>query len=408
MVMADLFIKAGMNVGIAHCNFSLRGIESDKDEELVKKLSARNKIPFYFVRFDTLNHAKETGISVQMAARELRYKWFEEIRKNNGFDFVAVAHNLNDNIETMLINLTRGTGIAGLTGMKPSVNHIIRPLLFATRNSIESYCRKNRIRYREDQSNTETKYTRNKIRHLVIPVLKEINPSVETTLNETAGRLGEVNDIMAEFINDLSEQSIIRDNNILKIRLKALNPFVGNNTVLYELFKPYGITGNSLDDLKTIIKGKTGSQVFTGTHRIIRNREEILITELSEICIRSRSAKNLKELKKEGGFKSVGLVDISTRFVIPGDRGLACVDYEKLRFPVIIRNWKPGDFFYPLGMNKKKKLSNYLIDRKYSRPEKEKLLILESNGSIVWLIGERIDNRFRITKRTRKALVIKV
>lgn len=408
MVMASLFIKTGMKIGIAHCNFSLRGIESDKDEEMVKRYAVRHKIAFYTVRFNTLKYAEEKRISVQMAARDLRYRWFEEVRKKNGFDLVAVAHNLNDNIETILINLTRGTGIAGLTGMKLSGNHVIRPLLFATRNSIEIYCRKNRIRYREDKSNAETKYIRNKIRHLVIPVLKEINPSVENTLNETAARLGEVNDIMTEFISELYEKSIVRENNMLKISLKTLRHFSDNSTVLYELFKQFGVTGNNLGDLKSIIKGKTGIQVLTWTHRIIKNREELLITGLPVNDIRTSSASNLRELKMIASIKSIKLINVTPDFLIPTDPVMACIDYEKIKFPVVIRNWKPGDFFYPLGMKRKKKLSDYLTDRKYSRPEKEKLLILESDGRIVWLMGERIDNRFRITKRTRKALIIKV
>ncbi len=407
MVMAILFIRAGIKIGIAHCNFKLRGIESDKDEAMVKRFAAKHKIEFHSVRFDTRKYADEKGISIQMAARDLRYRWFEEIRKKNGFNLVAVAHNLNDNIETLLINLTRGTGLAGLTGMRPSGNQIIRPLLFATRQSIEVYCRKNRIRYREDQSNTETKYTRNKIRHLVIPILKEINPSVETTLNETAGRLREVNHILTGFIGKLYEKSVIRENNILKISIKTLKQFADSDTVLYELLKKFGITGNNLPDLKNIIKGKTGIQIFTGTHRIIKNREELLIARLTGTTPSIIRVNSLNELKKKAPFQPIRLVRVNAEFVIPCDKTVACIDYEKVTYPLVIRKWEAGDFFYPLGMKRKKKLSDYLVDRKYSRLEKEKLLLLESDGNIVWLIGERIDDRFRITKQTRKALIIK-
>jgi tRNA(Ile)-lysidine synthase len=280
-------------------------------------------------------------------------------------------------------------------------------LLFATRQSIEIYCRKNRIRYREDQSNTETKYTRNKIRHLVVPILKEINPSVETTLNETAGRLREVNDILTGFISKLYEKSIIRENNILKISIKTLKQFADNDTILYELLKKFGISGNNLPDLKNIIKGKTGIQIFTGTHRIIKNREELLITRLAGTTPRIIRVNNLNELKKKALFQSIRLVRVTSEFVIPSDKTVACIDYEKVIYPLIIRKWEAGDFFYPLGMKRKKKLSDYLVDRKYSRPEKEKLLLLESDGRIIWLTGERIDDRFRITKLTRKALIIR-
>lgn len=407
MVMADLFIKTGLEVGIAHCNFCLRGIESDKDEALVKRLSARHKIPFHSIRFDTMAYADEKKISVQMAARELRYRWFEEIREKNEYDIIAVAHNLNDSLETMLINLTRGTGIAGLTGMKSSGNYIIRPLLFATRNTIDKYCRKNKIRYREDSSNIETKYTRNKIRHLVIPVLKEINPSVETTLNETAGRMGEAYDIITEFISELYKKLLIHDNNILKINIKKLKKYAYNDTIIFELFRQFGITSNNLKDLKNILKGKSGVQVITATHRLIKNREEIIITELPLNDRGTVYANNLEELKKAMSFKLVKIDDVTPGFRIRTDPGYAFLDYQKIRYPISLRNWKPGDFFYPLGMKSKKKMSDYMIDRKYSIPEKEKLMILESDGNIVWLIGERIDNRYRITRNTKKALIIK-
>jgi len=407
MVMAHLFIRAGFNTGIAHCNFSLRGKESDMDEALVKRFAARHKLPFFSARFDTLSYSQKNGLSVQVAARELRYGWFEEIRRKSGFDLVAVAHNLNDNIETMLINLTRGTGIAGLTGIKNSTDHIIRPLLFATRDSIEKYCRKNRISYREDRSNAETKYTRNKIRHLVIPVLKEINPSVEKTLTETAGRMHEVNEVIDLFIKELTGKSIIRGDGMVKVRLEALEPFAGNDTVLYELFKNYGVIGNNLGDLKSIMKGSTGLRIFTGSHRIIKNRNELLITEPFTSDFMDISAGNPEELRRVPVIKSVRLVKVTPETAIPADPATAFLDFEKVRFPVTIRRWRPGDFFFPLGMQKRKKLSDYLTDRKFSIPDKEKLLILESAGKIVWLIGEKIDNRFRITNKTTEALVIK-
>ena len=307
----------------------------------------------------------------------------------------------------MLINLTRGTGIAGLTGIKNSTDHIIRPLLFATRDSIEKYCRKNRISYREDRSNAETKYTRNKIRHLVIPVLKEINPSVEKTLTETAGRMHEVNEVIDLFIKELTGKSIIRGDGMVKVRLEALEPFAGNDTVLYELFKNYGVSGNNLGDLKSIMKGSTGLRIFTGSHRIIKNRNELLITEPFTSDFMDISAGNPEELRRVPVIKSVRLVKVTPETAIPADPATAFLDFEKVRFPVTIRRWRPGDFFFPLGMKKRKKLSDYLTDRKFSIPDKEKLLILESAGKIVWLIGEKIDNRFRITNKTTEALVIK-
>ena len=205
MVMTHLFQSLDYKIGIAHCNFSLRGRESDKDQEMVSLYASEHNIPFYSTRFETKAFAKKNKLSVQMAARDLRYKWFEEIRTKHGYDSIAVAHNLNDNIETLLINLTRGTGLTGMTGMRPVSNRIIRPLLFATRQEIMSFQIRHKIAFREDKSNADTKYTRNKIRHLIIPVLKEINPSIETTLNETAERFTGINEIVSNYISGLRE-----------------------------------------------------------------------------------------------------------------------------------------------------------------------------------------------------------
>jgi tRNA(Ile)-lysidine synthase len=407
MVMADLFIKSGIRSGIVHCNFCLRGKESDEDEELVKKLAALHNIPFFSVRFDTMGYAAEKGISIQMAARELRYAWFEETRKKNGYDSIAVAHNLNDNIETLLINLTRGTGIAGLTGMKNSANHIIRPLMFASRESINIYCLKHKVRFREDRSNAETKYTRNKIRHLVIPVLKEINPSIEETLNETAARLDSTNDIVNYFTHKLRKSLLIKKDDNMVVNIRSLKQYLRNNTLIYELFKPFGITGSMVTDLDKIINGETGGQLFTGTYRFLKNRNEIIISAHTETKDDYFRVNSIAGLRKIPGIASVRQLSKGPGFVIPSERTTACLDLEKITFPVIVRNWLPGDFFYPLGMKKKKKLSDYFIDQKFSRLDKENVLIVESDNRIAWIVGERIDNRFKVTDATRRILIIK-
>ena len=407
MVMADLFLQAGIKTGVAHCNFCLRGCESDRDEEMVKKFAGKNKIPFYSKRFKTEEYAEKNGISIQMAARELRYRWFEEVRSRNGYDSVAVAHNMNDNIETVLINLTRGTGIAGLTGMKPAGNMIIRPLLFATREKIEKYCRSRRICYREDKSNAETKYTRNKIRHLVIPVLKEINPSVEATISETAGRLSGINDIVNNLTDNLRKDLFRIEDDMLTVSIRKIKPFMSNRTMAYELFRPYGITNMNLRDFYKIMDGRTGGQLFTESHRLIKNRQEIVITNLSELKNDTFTAETAAQLKNAQCLASVKTINVKRSFPVLHDDSTATLDFHKLTFPLIIRRWNPGDFFYPFGMKQKKKLSDYFIDRKFSRIEKEKALILESDGRIVWIIGERIDNRFRITDLTKKALILR-
>ncbi|MEI6050144.1 MAG: tRNA lysidine(34) synthetase TilS [Bacteroidota bacterium] len=407
MVMTHLFLQSDNETGIAHCNFSLRAKESDKDEEMVRNYASENAISFYTTRFETRAFAKNHALSVQMAARELRYEWFEEIREKNGYDKIAVAHNLNDNIETVLINLIRGTGINGLTGMKPVSNRIIRPLLFATRQDIITYCNQNRIIFREDRSNADTKYTRNKIRHKIIPVLKEINPSIETTLNETAERFTGINEIVSEYISGLRESISEEKGEFITFNISLLKTHLQNKTVLFELFKPFGITNVQLNDLMKVIIGKTGGQIFTGTHRIINNREEIIVTDENKVNVTSYNIKNIGGFSKVPGIESAEYADITGSFEIPTDPFVACIDSKKISFPLIIRRWKSGDHFYPLGMENKQKLSDYFINSKYSLPEKENKLILESDGKIVWIIGDRIDNRFRITAATKKALIIK-
>jgi tRNA(Ile)-lysidine synthase len=407
MVMAHLFHKLNYKTGIAHCNFSLRGRESDKDEEMVCQFAYKNSIPYYSTRFETKAYAKNNRLSVQMAARYLRYKWFEEIRSNNGYDSIAVAHNLNDNIETLLINLARGTGLTGMAGMKPVSNRIIRPLLFATRQDIIAYCDQNKIGFREDKSNADTKYTRNKIRHLVIPVLKEINPSIEITLNETAERFSGFNEIVSEYISRLRESISEEKEQFITYNISQLRTYLHNKALLFELFRPYGITNSLLIVLKKVIEGKTGGQIITDTHRIIKNRMEILVSD-EEIADESfYPIMDVPDFCIFPGISSARRVRIKESFEIPSDPHIACIDSEKASFPMIIRKWKAGDYFYPLGMKQKKKLSDYFIDNKYSRFEKENIFILESGGKIVWIIGDRIDDRYRITSTTKKGLLLK-
>ena len=407
MVMAHLFLQLDYNIGIAHCNFSLRAKESDKDQEMVKKFALNNKIPFFTIQFETKTFAKENRLSIQMAARDLRYKWFEDVRKENGYDVIAVAHNLNDNIETLLINLIRGTGLAGMAGMKPISNRIIRPLLFATRQVISDYRDRHGIVFREDRSNADTKYTRNKIRHLVIPVLKEINPAIEMTLNEAAERFLEFNDIVSLYISQLRESVSDEQEQFITFNVTKLKTHLHNKSILFELFKPYGITNTLLTDLIKVINGKTGGQIITDSHRIIKNRKEIIISHEDFLNETSYNIENIEAFCNFPGISSAKNVKISESYEIPSDPHVACLDSQKISFPVIIRKWKPGDYFYPLGMNQKKKLSDYFIDKKYSIFDKENIFILESDKKIVWIIGDRIDDRFKITSSTNKGLLLK-
>jgi tRNA(Ile)-lysidine synthase len=406
MVMTHLFLRLKYETGIAHCNFSLRGDESDMDEEMVQLYAQKHCIPFYSKKFKTQEFAQINGLSIQMAARELRYTWFEELRIENKYDVIAVAHNMNDNIETLLINLTRGTGLNGLSGIRPRINNIIRPLLFATRDEIIKYCHKNIIHFREDSSNEDTKYTRNKIRLKIIPILKEINPSIEITLNDTAERFSNINDIVSEYISILKERVSNRKDDLILFNISLLREYLKNKTVLFELFKQFGIHNVQLDDLIKVINGKTGGQITISDYLVLKNRKELIVSKVNAESKTFLSLNSINELLKAPGIISATISEKKSNREIPSDSNIASLDSDKISFPLLIRKWEKGDYFYPFGMDQRKKLSDYFIDRKYTRFEKERKLILLSDGKIVWIIGDRIDNRFRISHSTKKVLTI--
>ena len=408
MVMADLFRTSGVFSAIAHCNFSLRGDESDGDEAFVMQYASRNGIPFHHVRFDTAGFAVEKGISIQMAARELRYQWFEEIREKNGYDFIALAHNMNDNVETFIINLTRGTGIAGLTGMKPVHGKLIRPLLFASRKAIESFAGDNSISFREDHTNADIKYTRNRIRHKLLPLFREINPAFDHTITETAERLGEVNEILQAYISAVRKVVVKSNGETICVKTSDIPESPYRKTILFELFRPFGVTKGQLVDLEKLTTGRSGRQIFTDNYRLVKNRKEILIIARDQAEEEYYETPTPDELGEIPLFDSVTIIDADKMLSLPGSCFEAMIDFEKLSWPLIIRHPLNGDFFYPLGMQSRKKLSDFFIDRKYSLPEKERKLVIESAGRIVWIIGDRIDNRFRITVSTRKILHLSV
>ena len=407
MVMADLLLETGSLSGIAHCNFCLRGSESDGDESMVKNYAAGIKIPFHTIRFDTNDYAKLNGISVEMAARELRYEWFEKLRTKYDYDLIAVAHNLNDNVETLILNLVRGTGIAGLAGMKPKAGRIIRPLLFATRQSIEQYAAARNIHFRTDSTNAETKFKRNKIRHELIPLMKELNPSVEKTINDTALRLSGINELTVPVISGIRKKILKEKGKHTHVVMKMLKPYWNNNAVMYELFKPYGITGSLLRDLENVARGRTGGLLITDTHRFLKNRDELIISLKESYPEGPYIVKSVSGLSKCPLIESSLVTTAEKCKRINPSGHEAYLDYSMITFPLVFRKWKPGDFFYPFGMKMRKKLSDYFIDRKLSRFQKDKAMVMETGGKIAWVVGERIDNRFRIDEKTQKILVIK-
>lgn len=405
MVMAFLFRKAGIKHSIAHCNFSLRGKESDDDEEFVKSYAGRYHLPFFAKRFETLGYAASKRISIQMAARELRYEWFEEMCSSNGFDAVAVAHNLNDNAETALLNLIRGTGLSGLTGMKQRHGNIIRPLLFATRDEIASFAAAKRIKYREDSSNAEIKYTRNRIRHKIIPEIQKVNPCFLESLEDTMSHLRSSSEIIEKYIDNLHEELFRPAGNSVEADVKGLRSLHPPAPHIYELFRRYGISSNQTDEVMTLLDASPGKQVYTATHRLLMDRGKLIITARDSEALAVYHLASVDEMRISGLFSNL-LITAPTDEILPQSRLTACIDLSLVSFPLTVRPWEHGDRFMPLGMSHMKKISDFLIDLKVPVTSKEKVLLLLSGEDIIWVMGYRIDNRFRVTALTRQILIM--
>ena len=407
IIMCDLFYKSGLKFGIAHCNFALRDNESDQDEDFVRILAKKYSVPFFKVKFETEKYALKEGISTQMAARKLRYDWFEDIRKQNNFNFISVAHHIDDSIETYFINLIRGTGISGLKGISAKNNLIIRPLLFASRSDILNYCSENKLKFREDISNKSDKYLRNNIRLNIIPKLKNLNPKISQTIIKDMEHFKEMAHIYEEAI-EIKRKNIVDsiENNCFKIDINALKKLDPIKTYMFEFLSPYNFNITVIENIIASFDQTSGKKFFSSTHQIIKNREELLIIPLkNEQAIELLISDQLDYIQSPIQLK-ITREEFSEVFKIPKSSKLACLDQEKLVFPLILRKWKIGDSFYPLGMKTRKKLSDFFVDLKLSLNQKEDVYVMESEREIFWVVGFRIDNRFKITENTKKIYLI--
>ena len=408
VVMLDVFSKLNYNFAVAHCNFQLRGKESDKDQEFVKSLADKYKSQFFTINFETEKYATDKGISTQMAARDLRYYWFEKIRSENNFDFVAIAHNKNDVAETILLNLVRGTGLKGLTGIAPKNNKIIRPLLFASRDDIVDYKKQNNLQFREDSSNSKTKYKRNKIRHKVIPVLQELNPSFFDTMLQNAKRFTEIYNIYQSSVNTTKATIITKNHNNTLININALKKTESPKTFLFEYLKPYNFSDSQLEDILSSVNSESGKMFLSDTHKIIKDRDFFILSEnITETKKDYFICKTDKKINEPINL-SIEIINVDKNYKISKQNNIADFDIDVLTFPLKLRKWEKGDFFMPLGMNRAKKLSDFFIDEKVPLNEKENIWILESKGEIVWVTTKRIDDRFKVTKNTKQILRIKI
>lgn len=407
VVMTKLFVDAGYDCAIAHCNFQLRGEDSDLDESFVRSLAESLQIPVFVKRFDVEAEMKERNISLQMAARDLRYEWFDLLRKEHQMDRVATAHNKNDAIETFFLNLSRGSGLRGLTGIPPERGKIIRPLLFASREEIASYQRSQKLEYREDSSNLETKYQRNKIRHDVLPVMERINPAFMDVMEGNMERLGEVLEIFSHFIRKAQRELFEEKQGKISIQTEKLLELSPLRTWLYELFSPFGFTRLQCEGIEKIIHAGPGRQSISTTHRLYKDRDRLILIPGGSPDVKRYYLDHPDKQSVLPFPMDMDILDRAELDTIPDDPNTACLDLENIQFPLIIRRWTFGDYFYPLGMQQPKKLSDFFVDEKVPVPEKESCWILASGKKIVWIMGYRIDHRFRITTSTKRVLILR-
>jgi tRNA(Ile)-lysidine synthase len=407
VIMAHLFKAAGYRFAIAHCNFQLRGAESERDAAFAATLAGQLEVPFHTVQFETEHYAETKRVSIQVAARELRYEWLENMRQETGAAWIATAHHMQDNVETVLMNLCKGTGIAGLHGILPKQGVIIRPLLFTQKQQLAAYAATQQIPFVEDSSNTTVKYTRNFFRHQVIPVIQEAYPATITNIGASIDRFREAELLYNESLVRHKKRLVEQRGNTVMIPVMKLLKTVPLQTVAWEIFKDYGCTSAQLPQVLELLHSGPGRFVETGSHRIIRDRQWLLITPLAEqdaavIVIE----KDRTFIPVSNGKLKIREADRTPSMAIPTAATVACLDKQHLQYPLLLRRWKQGDYFYPLGMRKKKKLSRFFIDQKLSLLQKENTWVLESGKRIVWVMGMRIDDRFKVTEHTTKLLIL--
>ena len=384
---------------LAHCNFNLRANESDEDEVFVRKLAKEYQLQLHVKHFETQRYASENKISIQMAARDLRYAWFHDLLASENAKYIAIAHHTNDDAETFFINLVRGSGLKGLLGIKEKIDSIVRPLMAVSRAEIEQFLKEKDISFREDSSNTSLKYLRNKIRHELMPLLGEMNPSIQQTISDEMKILEGVAQVYYAKIDKVRKEVIQNENGIIQLRIAALLELDPLNNYLYELLSPYGFS--TIESIAKSLNGQSGKQFFSSTHQLVVDREYILISTLE------KEDTVFKILK--GDLKLETPITINFRTVLDKniilDSKIAQLDFDKLQFPLTLRKWKDGDKFTPLGMQSFKKISDFFIDNKFSILDKNKQWLLCSGEDIVWVVGHRIDDRFSIQSTTKKLYI---
>lgn len=392
VALLKVLLSLGYCCEAAHCNFHLRGIESDNDEAFVRALCRELTIPLHVTQFDTTTYAAEKKISIEMAARELRYTWFTEVKEKCQASVIAVAHHQDDSVETILLNLIRGTGINGLTGIRPRRDDIVRPLLGVTRSEIVQYLNNTEQAFVTDSTNLSDEYVRNKIRLRLIPLMEEINPSARQSIAETGNHLSETASIYNRYIEE-RKLRVLNDEGII---IQALLNEDAPRTLLFEILHPLGFNTSQVDNIYQSLTQQPGKYFVSATgYKIIKDRTLLIIIHPHQ---NKDSEPKLVFEEKE----------YTPEFNIPKQSNIACLDADKIAQPLTLRKWKQGDSFVPFGMKGRKLVSDYMTDRKFSLIRKEQQWVLCSGENIVWLVGERTDNRFRVDKSTKRVLIISI
>ncbi len=404
VVLAHLCHKLNFKVSLAHCNFNLRGAESDADEAFVLQLAEDLELEVFIECFETELYAKEEGISIQMAARDLRYNWFHDLAEKLNFDYILTAHHADDNLETFLINLTRGTGLEGLMGIPEVSGKLVRPLLPFSRETLEVYAIGEDIQWQEDSSNASKKYLRNKLRHDIIPILKQMNPQLLQNFQTTISNLQDSQDLIDDRIVNIQKKVVEVEKDQIRFNIKKLKKLSNPKAYLYQLLNGFNFT--AWDDIVDLLDAQSGKQVFSSSHRLLKDREFLLLSEVDSEADETAITilKGDKEITTPFGTLLFDQVDT----ISETSKDKIYVDADQLKFPLTIRKWQEGDLFYPLGMKGKKKLSKYFKDEKLSLLDKENVWILFSEDVAVWVIGRRADDRFKVNAHTTNIIKIEV
>jgi tRNA(Ile)-lysidine synthase len=408
VLMTHLLKAAGFNFGIAHCNFQLRGTEALRDQEFCNTLANQLRVPFHTINFDTGNYAAENKISIQMAARELRYQWFDTVSQQSDYQVIALAHHQNDTIETILLNLTRGTGIAGLHGILPRNGALVRPLLFLNRDEIASIVAANKLDYVEDSSNASAKYARNKIRLEVIPRLKELNPSIEKTFENNLKHFRDLETLLENQVAIL-QQTLLRTDDegqyLLIDEVKQLNPA---RLLLFKLLQKYGFNETSIDDLISALDKHPGRVFESAGYLLVLDRDKLILKKKTGVEPVPVLINEQDHELHYGGFK-VNVLHDDSPLIIKDNPLAVSVDSALLVFPLQVRSWQEGDYFYPLGMKGSKKLSDFFINQKIALHQKNEVpLLVNGNGDVIWVGGYRPDERYKVSDNTKKVTIFEL